>query len=105
MIDKERGQRIRTAIREVLMRDWDPIGVKDEPLAADEYDMYLAGVYGLLASGVPENTVAAHLRDIEIGRMGFAEFQTPDRLDVAKALKAILTQLDACSDEHFHPRY
>jgi hypothetical protein len=89
MIDKERGWRIKTEIREVLMREWDPIGVKDEPMAADEYDMYLGDIYGLLADSASETTIAALLRNIEIKRMGFADFQTPDRLDVAKALKAI----------------
>lgn len=89
MIDKERGRRIRTEIRDVLMRDWDPIGVKDEPMAADEYDMYLGEIYGLLVDGVSETSIASHLRNIEIKRMGFADFQTPDRLEVAKALKAV----------------
>jgi len=89
MIDKERGRRIRTAIREVLMRDWDPIGVKDEPMAADEYDMYLGDIYGLLAREAPETSISAYLREIEIKRMGFADFQTPHRLDVARALKMI----------------
>jgi hypothetical protein len=89
MMDKERGRRIRTEIRDVLMREWDPIGVKDEPMAADEYDMYLGDIYSLLADGAPETFIASHLRNIEIKRMGFADFQTPDRLEVAKALKAI----------------
>jgi hypothetical protein len=32
---------------------WDPIGVKDEPNAQDEYDGYL-GVYELLVSGASD---------------------------------------------------
>lgn len=35
---------------------WDPIGVKDEPNAQDEYDSYLGGVYELLVSGHPMKT-------------------------------------------------
>ena len=35
---------------------WDPIGVKDEPNAQDEYDGYLGGVYELLVSGDPMKT-------------------------------------------------
>jgi hypothetical protein len=89
MIDKERGRRIQTAIRDVLMREWDPIGVKDEPMAADEYDMYPGDIYGLLTDNAAEAAIAAHLRKIEIERMGFADFQTLERLDVAKALRAI----------------
>ena len=89
MIDKERGRRVQTAIRDVLMREWDPIGVKDEPMAADEYDMYLGDIYGLLTDNASEAAIAAHLQKIERERMGFADFQTAERLDVAKALRAI----------------
>lgn len=48
MIDKYESRRIRTEIRRVLMTVWDPIGVRDEPNAQDEYDSYLGGVFGLL---------------------------------------------------------
>ena len=37
MIDKYESRRIRGEIRRVLMTVWDPIGVKDEPNAQDEY--------------------------------------------------------------------
>ncbi len=30
------------------MSEWDPIGVKDLPEAADEYDGYLGDVYALI---------------------------------------------------------
>jgi hypothetical protein len=89
MIDKDRSRRIRNAIREVLMKDWDPIGVSDEPMAADEYDSYLGDVYGLLKNQEQEAVIATYLREVEIKRMGFAEEQTPDRLDTARALKAL----------------
>jgi len=89
MIDKDRSRRIRASIQTTLMTSWDPIGVKDEPMAADEYDMYLGDIYGLLTHEETESSIAAYLREIEIKRMGFAEQQTPDRLDVARALKEI----------------
>ena len=28
-------------IRTILMEHWDPIGISDEPNAADEYDLYI----------------------------------------------------------------
>jgi len=40
MIDKYESRRIRVAIRNVLLGVWDPIGIKDEPNAQDEYDGY-----------------------------------------------------------------
>src|SRR4051794_31652361 len=35
-----RANRLYQAIREVLFREWDPIGVNDNPLCEDEYDSY-----------------------------------------------------------------
>jgi hypothetical protein len=88
--DKERSQRIHRDIRTVLMTQWDPIGVKDEPMAADEYDMYIGGIYGLLTRSASASAISDHLREIEIKRMGYSEEQVPQHLDVAAALKQIL---------------
>jgi hypothetical protein len=88
--EKERSQRIRRDIRTVLMTHWDPIGVKDEPMAADEYDGYIGAIYGLLTSTATANAISDHLREIEIKRMGFSEEQVPQHLDVAARLKQIL---------------
>ena len=51
------------------MEQWDPIGVNDTPEAADEYDIYIGGIYRLLEQGASKDEFFAHLRDIEIGRM------------------------------------
>ena len=88
-IDKDRLRRLKLELRRTLMQLWDPIGVKDDPMAADEYDMYLGEIYGLLSRHVTDVEMAEHLRKIETERMGFAEQQTTDRLDVARALKAL----------------
>ena len=46
MIDKITSRLIRSQIRRVLLNVWDPIGVKNEPNAQDEYDGYLGEIYG-----------------------------------------------------------
>jgi hypothetical protein len=46
-----RARQIEEAIRQVLFRDWDPIGVSNTPEARDEYNPYVGSVYRLLASG------------------------------------------------------
>ena len=44
-----RQARINLArVRDVLMREWDPIGVSGIPEAADEYDSYLGTIYLML---------------------------------------------------------
>src|SRR5437764_14442817 len=67
---EERAHQIQAQIREVLLREWDPIGVRDEPRAQDEYDSYVGGVYRLLASGASPRSVAAHLAKLEAEEMG-----------------------------------
>ncbi len=48
---EERAREIQRSIAEVLLRNWDPIGVRNVPQAQDEYDAYVGGVYRLIASG------------------------------------------------------
>lgn len=45
------GLGLYSQIRGVLIRDWDPISIADEPEAADEYDGYIPHIDGLLRSG------------------------------------------------------
>jgi hypothetical protein len=65
-----RAREVQEQIRQILLHDWDPIGIQDEPSAQDEYDSYVGGVYRLLADGASARTVAEHLARIEGERMG-----------------------------------
>jgi len=73
MEEKEQLRETRTAIRHILMSDWDPIGVSDTPEAADEYDSYIGGIYDLLAGGTTDRQLAQYLRRIETERMGLTD--------------------------------
>jgi hypothetical protein len=46
--DKYRSRRNRARVREILWREWDPIGVNDSKEAIDEYDAYADRAYILL---------------------------------------------------------
>lgn len=70
MLDKGTSRDIRSRIRWVLMEEWDPIGVKDVPEAADEYDSYIGGIFELLERNASGQEVAEYLRRIEIDKMG-----------------------------------
>ena len=61
---------IQEQIRQILLNDWDPIGIRDVPEARDEYDSYVGGVYRLLADGASAVEVAKHLARIEGEQMG-----------------------------------
>jgi hypothetical protein len=60
-IDKDESRRIRNEIRRILLQYWDPIGIKDEPLAQDEYDAYLGSICELLLRGATDEDVSNHL--------------------------------------------
>jgi hypothetical protein len=68
----DRARRIQQSIGDVLLREWDPIGIIDVPEAQGEYDGYVGGVYRLLASGASQDQLVEHLRQIETTRMGLS---------------------------------
>ena len=88
-----RAREIMEAIGLVLLRDWDPIGVKDEPMAQDEYDSQIGQVYRLLASGASERQIAEHLSRIESEEMGLTESKPETLLPVARKLRALDVRL------------
>ena len=77
----------------MLLRDWDPIGVRDEPAAQDEYDAYVGGVYRLLASGATAEEIADHLWLIEKEKIGMACKDSSMLLPVARKLRTLDVRL------------
>jgi hypothetical protein len=67
-----RPSNILERTRALLLREWDPIGVRDVPQAADEYDSYVGGVVQALRSGATASAIADQLIEIEVSRMGLA---------------------------------
>src|SRR3954471_20917573 len=67
---KDRARRYHHAIREILLRDWDPIEVGDVAEAQDEHDSYIPGIYGRLILRISEQGLFDHLREIETHHMG-----------------------------------
>jgi len=66
----DRAKRYHEAIRHILLREWDPIGVADEPAAQDEYDGYVHEIHGMLIRHEPRHKVVDHLWWIETEYMG-----------------------------------
>jgi hypothetical protein len=58
---EKRWREIEESIRQVLLRDWDPIGVCDNPKARDEYDGYIAPIYWMLMKSRSEDEIAKYL--------------------------------------------
>ena len=56
--------------RQVLMSDWDPIGIRDVPQARDEYDDYARQIARTLAAGTSTADLSKRLLEIETASMG-----------------------------------
>jgi hypothetical protein len=85
--DQRRAKAIQESIREILLRDWDPIGVNDVPEAQDEYDSYVGGVYRLLASHCSTKQMVDHLANIESQTM---ELGVANREHLARVANQLL---------------
>ncbi|MCI0636011.1 MAG: hypothetical protein L0206_19160 [Actinobacteria bacterium] len=60
---RERGE---DELRTLLMTVWNPIGVKDDLLAADEYDSYILPLAGKLRERASAEDIAPFLDDAEV---------------------------------------
>jgi hypothetical protein len=86
MTEKKEWQRILGEIRNVLMTVWDPIGIKDEPNAQDEYDCYLGPIFGLLTQGKSDEEIADYLVSVESETMGLG---TTTRQHMSATIRAL----------------
>lgn len=66
----ERARALQQRIKDVLLQEWDPIGVREIPEAQDEYDGYVPTIYSMLISRKPLNEVFDYLLWLEAEHMG-----------------------------------
>ena len=83
-----------TSIRQVLLRNWDPIGVLEESKAQDEYDTYIGGIYRLLYNSASAEEIASHLANIDKNSMGMPLQPIESLTPVALELKKICIGLE-----------
>ena len=62
-----------TRIRRILLRDWDPLRVSDNPHLHDEYDRYIDGIVYLLDQHCTVDELKKHLSRIEREEMSLVE--------------------------------
>lgn len=66
-----RAKTIQKSIRQVLLRDWDPIGVSnDDERPDDEYDSYIESVYRILCGSRSEDDLVSYLHRTESKYIG-----------------------------------
>lgn len=66
----ERTKHYHKAIREALLKEWDPIGVSKRPEAQDEYDSYVPAVHKLLIARKSKHEIFDYLWWLETEHMG-----------------------------------
>jgi hypothetical protein len=88
MSDKATSRRIWVQIRHVLLNVWDPIGIRDEPNAQDEYDGCLWPIFDLLSGGATDEQLNNRLLYFVNERMGLGA-TSEAILPTIRALRAI----------------
>ncbi|RYE01284.1 MAG: hypothetical protein EOP50_02275 [Sphingobacteriales bacterium] len=84
------AKKIADAIRQVLINDWDPIGVMSDPhWPRDEYDSYIGQIHGFLERGESAEFLARHLCFIEDKLIGLGAPPVDARMNTALKLKMI----------------
>ena len=86
---------VQERIRQILLDDWDPIGIKDVCEAQDEYDSYVGQISRLVVDRRGSYVIAQKLAEIETDAMGLGA-SNPIRLEpLAQKLAALADQLSS----------
>jgi len=87
---RQRAKLLMEAVREILLRDWDPLGVAaDSSAPRDEYEAYVGPIASALLRGDSAPAVASQLRHFEEAQMGLSPATAGVYLIVANKLKGI----------------
>lgn len=63
-------QALQDAVKGILLREWDPIGIGEEDTAKDEYDSYVTKIFALIAQRRSVEEVINFLLRAETEQMG-----------------------------------
>jgi hypothetical protein len=89
-VDRRADFRARfPAIRRVLLDEWDPAGVREQPEAQHEYDDYALALYGLLARGATDDDLAEYLGQAATCWMGLGSIHRDSLGTVIRELRDI----------------
>ena len=66
---RKRAKTFHEAIKNILLNEWDPIGVSDIDEANDEYDSYVPALYKMLLTRKPVHEIFAYLWQLETEHM------------------------------------
>lgn len=85
---------IEAEIGQILLEQWDPLGVRAEPGASyGGYAPYAHEVYSLLARGASDVQIARRLHEAERDELHHPELVSRDLTPVVRALRALEPRL------------
>lgn len=87
----DRKAELRTVlpvIRRILLADWDPIGVANEPAARSEYDRDALALYGMLATGASDAELESYLAETE-AEIGLGGGSRQSHREIVQSLRAL----------------
>ena len=85
-----KGKGLWQAVKDVLFREWDPIGVNSNPACGDEYDSYVSAIVRLLRAEADEYKIAEHLRSLERFSMGLSSANEERDHQIARRLIGLI---------------
>ena len=77
-------------IKNLLWKEWDPIGVNDNSEASGEYDSYADQIYAMLRRGADAEEIARHLSWVVTTLIGLG---ADDRHSMTIAIRALAIHL------------
>ncbi|MGZ8379684.1 MAG: hypothetical protein ACXWZS_09785 [Gemmatirosa sp.] len=85
----DKAQSAEGVIERVLLQQWDPLGVHEQPGAHPEYAPYAHDLFGLLMRGASDVQVERRLRQIERDELHRPDADARDLSAVVAALRAV----------------
>ena len=89
-MSKVKGKELWQAVKEILFREWDPIGINSNPSLSDEYDSYASGIVRLLQAEADEYKIAEHLRSLQRVSMGMSSTNEERDRGIARRLISLV---------------
>jgi hypothetical protein len=92
-MDPQRREYIEQSIGQLLLEQWDPLGVHDDVDRKHEYTPYAHELYTLLARGASDVQITRHLHRIELEELHRPELTTRDLTPLIRDLRSMESSL------------
>jgi hypothetical protein len=86
-MDEEAGHLWRMRVRDVLNREWDPIGIRGDPV--DEYDPYVLAIASMIQDRSVDSTLLRYMEWAEVDSIGLSPFKRDRAHKVIAILRAL----------------